>query len=313
MKHYDIISVADMCVDLIVSGNVRPQFSQIEQLVDQYHVCMGGSTNIFASQYAKLGGSIAVIGKVGQDTFGHTLLDQIQASGIRTEFIQQDERLNTGLGIHLDEITDRAILTFLGSIDAVHLHDLCESHIERCDHWHIASYFLLESLQAFWPEWCRRLRQAGKTISLDSNWAPDGNWEQVKALLPLVDVFLPNEQEALAISGCINIEDAARFLAQLTPTVVIKCGADGAIACVHGELTRCSSLQASAPIKDCIGAGDSFDGGFLYAWLRNRSTHACLSLANACGVANIIGTGGCETQLEQTRFQEHRHDTVLLS
>src|ERR1700730_5664088 len=61
-KRLDVLSVSDMCVDLILQGNVRPQFSQVEQIIDNYVLELGGSANIFISQMVTLGAKADVIG-----------------------------------------------------------------------------------------------------------------------------------------------------------------------------------------------------------------------------------------------------------
>ena len=79
---YDVLSVADMCVDLIVRGNVRPAFGQVEQMVEGYVVELGGSANICASQMAKLGAKVGVLGRVGADAFGQHVLASLSALGV---------------------------------------------------------------------------------------------------------------------------------------------------------------------------------------------------------------------------------------
>src|SRR5438067_8264078 len=78
----DVWTVADLCVDLVVQGDVVPRFHQIEQLVDDYSLELGGSATIFACQFAKLGGRAGLIGAVGEDLFGHFVLSQLDAAGV---------------------------------------------------------------------------------------------------------------------------------------------------------------------------------------------------------------------------------------
>ena len=80
----DILCVVDLCVDLILTGDVRPRFGHTEQLVDGYFLELGGSASFFAGQFARLGGSAGVIGAIGDDAFGRFVLDRLEAIGYRT-------------------------------------------------------------------------------------------------------------------------------------------------------------------------------------------------------------------------------------
>jgi ribokinase len=195
---WDVATVSDMCVDLVVRGNVRPEFHQVEQIVGDYSLELGGSANIFASQLAKLGARAGVLGYVGADMFGEFALQELGQIGVDTTRVKKLASLKTGIGIHLTKKHDRAILTYPGSIDATHTEETL-SHC--CRHWHLASYFLLRNLRSFWPLWIQKCRKAGLTTSLDTNWDPDKQWDGVADLLPFIDVFLSSEAEALSLTG----------------------------------------------------------------------------------------------------------------
>ncbi len=296
-KPLDILCVADLCVDLVLTGNVRPRFGQFEQLIDDYALELGGSANLFASQFVKLGGRAGVIGRSGCDPFGDLALARLQSLSVDVARVRRDTDLKTGIGVALSEPSDRAILTFLGSIDAVEPADLTEECLDSARHWHLASYFLLSRLRAVWPEWLRRCKEQGLTTSLDTNWDPAARWDGVTELLPWTDVFLPNDAEALAISGESDVEAAGRRLASFGPLVVVKRGADG-VAAFSGD--KCWSEPAAghpARVVDTTGAGDNFDAGFLRAWLLGRDVPECIELGQRCAFASLHAAGGIEGQL----------------
>ena len=78
----DVCCVGDLCVDLILRGDVVPRFHQEEQLVQDYALELGGSATIFASQFVKLGGRAGLVGAVGEDAFGATVRDRLEELGI---------------------------------------------------------------------------------------------------------------------------------------------------------------------------------------------------------------------------------------
>ncbi|HEY1902781.1 MAG TPA: carbohydrate kinase family protein [Terracidiphilus sp.] len=296
---FDVVTAADMCVDLILQGNTRPQFSQHEQIVSSYCLELGGSANIFATQMAKLGAHTAVLGYVGCDAFGDFALQRLKDCGVNLSLVKRDSSIPTGLGVALVEADDRAILTVLGSIDSSQPCDLPRYLGDLCKHWHVASPFLLRGLRSAWPEFLGRAKADGLTVSLDPNWDPEEAWEGIKELLPLVDVFLPNKAEATALTGLSDSIEAGRQLAMSCPLVVVKRGSRGAIA-VRGD--RVWEIEAS-PVRtsdghpvDTVGAGDNFDAGFLRAWMLGREIDICLSLGSRCASASLTSEGGIRGQ-----------------
>lgn len=262
---FDILCVSDMCVDMVMTGNVRPQFKQVEQLIEGYSIELGGSANIFASQVAKLGARSGVLGWVGEDAFGQFCLETLQSLGVDTSRVGRHTQLKTGISAILAEPGDRAILTYLGTIEGVQPNELSDGVLGDCRHWHIASFFLLNQLRSQWKEWLTRCHEKKVSTSLDTNWDPENRWEGVKELLPLVDVFLPNEAEALAISGETDVERAGRELSACGPLVVVKRGEDGAMVFKGQQSWRIRGNELSdlpVTIVDAVGAGDNFDAGF---------------------------------------------------
>ncbi len=299
-KTIDVLCVSDMCVDVVLTGNVRPQFKQVEQIIGDCSIELGGSANIFASQMAKLGSRAGVVGWIGRDAFGELALRMLQECGVDTRQVRRHEALKTGIGFALSEPDDRAILTYMGTIDATRAADLEESLLVNCRHWHVASLYLLRSLEADWLPWLRKAREMGVTTSLDTNWDPQNRWDGVTELLPYVNVFLPNEGEALAIAGTGSVQSAARELAKRGSTVVVKRGEKGVVA-VRGE--QVWELEAaelgSVPenVVDNTGAGDNFDAGFVHGWMAGMEMEACLALGHRCAVSSLGALGGIRGQI----------------
>lgn len=309
MPSFDIITIGDMCVDLIVSGrDVTPQFGQVEKLVDDYTLEMGGSCAIFACQAARLGLRVAVLGKIGPDSFGQLILSRLQECGVDTRYVQIDPAWKTGLGIALcptqnGTAVDRAILTYEGTICGVTPDMVTDEFLGSARHLHHGSFFLQRQLHAALPGIFRRAKALGLTISLDTNWDPDEQWDAgLNNLLPLTDVFFPNEQEAVLIAGKPALDQAIAHLHGMgVPLLAVKRGHQGAL--VDDDKTRLTqSVPPALPGGDSIGAGDSFDAGFLYGWLNGQSLARALEIGCACGRAVAGATGGLNGQLKNTNF-----------
>ncbi len=297
-KKFDVLTFGDMCVDLIVTGeDVIPQFGQVEKLVSDYTLEMGGSCCIFACQAAKLGLRTAILGRVGEDGFGQLILDRLNQCGVDTRHVIVDSNLKTGLGIALCPPGDRAILTYMGTINAIRQEEVSDDFLASGRHLHLGSYYLHTQLRPAIPEIFQRARSLGLTTSLDTNWDPEERWDGgLEKALPLTDIFMPNEQEAMFISRRGDLESAAaHFLKHRVRILALKAGARGALV-YAGDIVLERSVT---PVTggDSVGAGDSFDAGFLAGWLRGLPLEKCLEVATACGRSVASKIGGLAGQL----------------
>ncbi len=306
---YDLITFGDMCVDLIMTGeDVVPEFGQVEKLVGDYEVEMGGSCCIFAGQAAKLGLRVGILGRVGDDDFGRLILRRLAESGVDTRHVIIDPGLKTGLGVALCQNNDRAILTYLGSLNAVYPEDVTDDILASARHLHHGSFFLHTHLRPHIPDIFKRARALGLTTSLDTNWDPAETWDSgLRETLALTSLFFPNEQEALRISRAQSAAGAIRLFQDWGVSVLaLKQGEAGARAARHNE--RCYFSLPPVSGGDSIGAGDSFDAGFLASWLRGLSLATCLEIACHCGREVAAHTGGLRGQPDWgtvTRLANH--------
>ncbi len=299
---YEIVVVADLCADILITADVKPIYGQVEQYVNDYDLEVGGSAIIFASQFSKLGGKIGIIGTVGDDVLGHFIKSRMKQLKIPDSHILELPEFKTSVGLGLTCRDDRAMFTFSGTMNAITPEIVQKSGIlDKTRHIHIVSYYLLEQLQPFWKDHLSNFKQQGYTISLDTNWAPNEKWEAVKDILEYVDVFIPNEEEALRISIQKNIHDAGMWLHRYGGLVVVKMGAKGAAVFVNNRMQHFEipeQFSANLEIADTTGAGDNFDAGFLYGWIQKMSIEACVNLGLKCGTFSLSQMGGIKGQLQ---------------
>jgi sugar/nucleoside kinase (ribokinase family) len=154
----------------------------------------------------------------------------------------------------------------------------------------------------------QKLKAKGLTISLDTNDDPDDRWEcGLHEILRHVDVFLPNQREACKAGGTDDLEAAIHKLSQLVPLVVVKLGRQGARA-QRGRERFVSPAQAVVPV-DTVGAGDSFDAGFLHQYVRGAELPTCLAGGNMAGALSTTRPGGTEAfrdSAHRERFFQRR-------
>lgn len=296
-----VVVVGDANPDLVLTGDVVPRFRQREQLLDGAALTIGGSASITAHGLARLGRPVRLAAALGQDDFGRRMAADLTAAGVDTTALRWRTDVPTGLSVVLSPPGDRAILTLPGAIPTLTVDEVAQTvRDETADgagvaHVHVASVFLLPRLAEGLPDLLAELRDLGLTTSLDTGDDPAQEWRGVTELLPLVDVFLPNRAEVVALSGRTDAQAAARSLAEAGALVVVKDGAAGAFAATPGGELVVQPAEAVAAV-DTTGAGDTFDAAFLDTWLDDRPLSDCLSRAVRAGALAVRALGGVAGQ-----------------
>ena len=291
---YDILVAGEINPDLILSGDVVPEFGQVEKLVDSATLVIGSSSAIFACGAARLGLKVAFIGVCGDDVFGRFMLDEMSRRNVDVSNVIVRSDGQTGLSVILNNESDRAILTHSGLIAELQASDIPDDLLLQSRHLHVASYFLQTKIQPDLPGLFHRAHSLGLTTSLDTNYDPSEQWIGFDELLSVTDVFLPNQAEALSITKSSDVESAARQLSTLAKLVAVKLGADGTLACSNKDTFTALSIPVN--VVDTVGAGDSFDAGFMYGYLNNWEVEKSLRLACVCGAMSTQQAGGTSGQ-----------------
>jgi len=290
-----IVIAGEINVDLIFTGvPASPQFGS-ETLAETYTQCLGSSSMIVAMGLARLGDPVRFVGRCGNDSFGQFCIAALRDGGIDTTSIVANDVLRTGVTIAMSSRSDRALLTWPGAIAELSADDVSEAVLADAQHLHVSSYYLQTRLRPRLGELFARARAAGLTTSLDPGSDPAQHWgRELIDVLRHVDLFLPNQNEALAITGASTPDDALRALDNGVTRTVLKTGSLGAMTLDRGE--PLSAPGYPAQVVDTTGAGDSFNAGFLHAWLRDLPLLDCLRWGNACGALSTRGVGGTAMQ-----------------
>jgi sugar/nucleoside kinase (ribokinase family) len=302
MKRF--LVVGDANVDIIVSGiNGFPVLGQ-ELSCESFSMHLGGSSANSASCLAGLGADVSFWGKVGADAFGDFVLREFQQRHIDTGNVIQDSLIHTGACVALSYSSDRALISYLVSIASLQFQDFPIDLLGEFDHLHSGSIFIQEGLKPDFVRLFKMAKEHSLTTSLDSGWDPAGRWQiDFQSLLPFVDYFLPNEAEALHITGKGSIEDAIEELGKCGSTIIVKRGERGALARAGNQVWQASAFEIDA--VETTGAGDCFNAGLLYALIENgQEISAALQFANGCGAIGASTPGGASARL--TSEEVHR-------
>jgi sugar/nucleoside kinase (ribokinase family) len=314
MSFFDITIVGEINLDLVLYGLPAELPLGREILASGFEVTLGSSSAILAHNLASLGISTGFITRVGRDALGQMALSRLSESGVDlSRVVTSETATKTGVTVLLHHGAERRILTYPGTMFEMSRADMDIEYLASGKHFHLSSLFLHRGLQADLPELFRELKSRGLTISLDTNDDPENEWSGVlQELLPLIDILLPNKDELCRMTHRDNVDDALAELAPIVPIIAVKCGSEGAMVQSGGNRIRVPGIRVS-PV-DTIGAGDSFDAGFLAAWISGYSLEECARAGNITGTLSTQRPGGTESfrarGFREQFLQEHRFPTV---
>jgi sugar/nucleoside kinase (ribokinase family) len=307
MPRFDVTIAGELNLDLILYGLPEQLTPERELLADRMMLTLGSSSAIVAHNLAALGSKVGFQSRIGDDPLGQIALERLQQGGVDVSNVRRvASSTTTGLTVILHHEAWRNILTYSGTIAELSWEDLDLNYLADSRHFHFSSYYLQKGLLPRVGELFQHLKSKGLTISLDTNDDPDDRWEGgLHDVLRHVDIFLPNEREACKAAVTDDLEAAVKKLSELVPLVVVKLGSKGSLA-QRGSERVSSPSQKVVPV-DTVGAGDSFDAGFLHEFVRGSDLATCLTSGNRAGALSTTRPGGTEA------FRDAKHRLKFLT
>ena len=292
MKKFDVLVVGELNVDLILNGMEKfPEVGK-EIIAQKMLLTLGSSSAIFASNLSVLGSRVAFCGCIGRDHFGDKILDDLTQKNVDCNFIIRSKTADTGVTVALNIKEDRAMITYPGAMNELKSSDITDDILKTARHLHLSSVFLQPSLKPGLVSLFSRARALGLTTSLDPQWDPAELWDlHFEELLPHVNLFLPNIEELKNITAKKTLHEATAVTDQRAEMVVVKSGNAGAVLRMKGKNINQAPFLNGA-VVDAIGAGDSFNAGFIHYYLLGQLPESCLEFAALCGAINTTQAGG---------------------
>ena len=279
MKQFDIAAIGELNVDIILNGiESEPEI---------------GKEKFAREMTVTLGSKVCFVGMVGKDSFGSLVCTSLEAKGVDTGYLIYGNT-PTGATICMNYGEDRANLTYQGAMDVMGFDDISPEVFAKAKHIHLSSLFMQSALLRDIHKVLDAAAANGVTVSLDTQWDPMETWAMdYQNILPKVTVFLPNEKELQALTGAADLESAiSAVLPYLGRAMVVKCGSRGSLL-VRKDGTR-TFLPAflNKNVVDAIGAGDSFNSGFVSAFVKGLPLEECQRTGNLTGAVNTTAAGG---------------------
>lgn len=307
-----VLVAGELNMDLILTGLNRFPSEGKEIIAPDMSLTLGSSSAIFASNLSALGTDVAFIGKTGRDAFGEQIIKSLSEKGVDTGRIMLSDTSATGLTVAFSYKNERAMVTYPGAMKELSEKDITNESLESYNHLHVSSIFLQPALKKGIVALFQRAKNARLTTSLDPQWDPEEKWDcDWESLLPLVDIFLPNLEELKNITKQPDPESCIDKIKNISNTIVLKSGIKGCLAWKSGELYQQPAFL-NHEVKDAIGAGDSFNAGFIHQFIRNKPVKACLEFGALCGAINTTACGGtgaftCKKDIQEIALKQFNY------
>jgi sugar/nucleoside kinase (ribokinase family) len=303
---------------ILVADHLSPPIERLPDagqlvLVDDLPLAIGGCAANTAIDLARLALRVGILGCVGRDPFGQFLVETLGQRGIDTKHIRRVEgRGTSGTLIINVRGQDRRFIHAIGANAALRAQDISPDLVTKARVFYVGGYLLMPGLeQNGLCELFRTARRAGVKTVLDVVLpGPGDHWTKLDKLLSETDVFLPNDDEAAAITGKTDpLEQAEQFRAAGAGTVVITCGQKGTY--LTSAQRRLRAGVYDVPFVGGTGAGDAFDAGYIAGLLLGEDEEGCLRWGSALGASCVRGIGATETVFDRAGAQEFMATSAL--
>ena len=307
----DVLCIGETLTDIIthpVSGvKLNNDASTVEEIVFK----TGGDALNNSIDLAKIGNSVAYVGRIGSDFSGDFIIESCRSAGVDMSHVVRSPSPHTKMNILVDANGDRAFFYYPGASAEFSLEDVDLSLLEQCRILQLGSTFHLPRFDGALGavKLLQLAQEAGVITSMDVTKDPTGRWNDIlEPCYPYLDYFLPSEDQAALLAGTQDVESMAEFfLSRGVKNLVIKLGDRGCFCRTAKTAFYCGCYQV--PVAEPTGAGDAFVAGFLSGVLREMSIEDCVRLGTAAS-AHVIqhvgaNTGICDLETLQKFISKH--------
>ncbi len=325
-SHLDILVIGSPCVDIVFGGMPHWPVLGQEMYVSNFAISVGAVFNT-AATLSRLGLRVGMFCELGNDFFSRFILEEMEKAGIYRDLVLVRDYSMRAVSVCLAYEGERGFVSYSDThagvatrmIEMVSPGDYSDGgratqSLTQSLHAALTVYdfdaVFMYAYPAMLPLVEIVAERVGLPIFLDVGWYPNDlgkshMWNVIKH----GTFIMPNQAEAAIMTGAQAPEEAACILSGQVPTAIVKMGGRGVVACRQGQLTYCPALPVGDVI-DTTGAGDAFDGGFIYGILKGYSLADALRCGTICGglsTTALTGTAAIPEAEELERLRVNRY------
>lgn len=294
----NIITLGGVYVDIIGKQFPLPDFSRISKLNlelvgDGYRVEPGGSAVNFARTCRTLGASSICVGKTGNDVFADLLVKYLHEEGVVPHFLR-DKNVQTNVSCNLSG-DEHTLMIVLGnanqSLTCDEAEDQIKQVIKKDSILYLGGVLKMKKLYPRYESIIGAAKLKGAMVVLDHGRIHSGviesDIEFIRKLVSHVDVYLPSKEEFLEVWKVASIEDGLKSLAEMYPQLitVVKDGISGSVSLIGGHTYKQPIIPVT--VISTIGAGDSYNAGFLTSFSEHHDVPLAMKFATAAAAYRI--------------------------
>ncbi len=302
-KKWDVYVYGDVNIDIVIPGVEKfPEPGQEEE-VPVMETFVGGGSALFALGIGKLGLRPVFQGEIGDDCYGEFIRRKFREGNVDQSLLRTSSTEKTGISLSFTNEHDRCFLSYRGTNAKIRIEEVDLAQAAQANHIHVTGY-AGEANHDSYLKFLKKVKaDTGASVSFDVGWDPTGVWKpEIYELFPFIDILFMNQTEAAHYSRMSSPQETAADFARHCGTSVIKMGKMGSIAARGSGQYRAASCQVEA--VDTTGAGDSFNAGFIYGFLKGKSVEECLKCGNGCGALSVTALGGNTGFPDERRLME---------
>ena len=291
MKKWDVYVYGDINIDLVIPGVEHFPLPGQEDVVETMNTYVGGGAAVFTLGIGKLGLKPVFQGTIGDDCYGKFIRDEFKSRNVDDTLLATSKENKTGISISFTNEKDRSFLTYRGTNDEIDLSKIQLDKVKEASHIHLTGYAGSKNHNQY-LELVKKVKDMKEvTISFDVGWDDAGEWyEGIYDLFTYIDILFMNETEAIHYSRKEDAKEAVLDFSKTCSLVVAKLGKKGSMAVKDGVIYESKAYTVQA--VDTTGAGDSFNAGFVYGFLKGKTIEECLKCGNGCGALSVTQLGG---------------------
>lgn len=273
----DVLVVGDINLDILVRPT-RPirLGTDVDARIGQRP---GGAGANVAAGLSRCGVVTTLVGCVGDNDAGF-VTGLLRAAGVQLALRPVSDARTGAVVAIIGPDGERSMASDRGANLALDVADIPDELLARHRHLHVSGYSLFDAgTRAAAMSAISRAKALGRSVSVDP--ASVGPLQaygvaNFRADITGIDLLLPNADEARALSGDSDVQEAARVLALDHLVVAVTCGPDGALWAQANGVRRQPAVANPGQVLDTTGAGDAFTAGLLAAWLAGQTPNRCL-------------------------------------
>jgi sugar/nucleoside kinase (ribokinase family) len=280
----DILLFGDYFCDVIITGLSEVPRLGADIFGESMEITPGGAY-ILAVALHRLDVNVCWAARLGNDLFSRFLLEESRREGLDTSLFQILDHPLRSISVSFSFSHDRGFISYADPAPEQDYRSLIAAQRPK---WVYNLPFDGHPLSRALVDFAH---QNGARVYTDCQYTTITLDEPgIKEMLGEIDIFAPNQSEAAQLTGLSDPQQAAAKLAEFCPIVIVKAGAHGAFARAGSQSWHSPSIDV--PVIDTTGAGDSFNSGFMAAFLRGEPMDVCLRYGNICGGLSVTKRGG---------------------